>query len=132
MNAPTKNDANAAWVQQMRQMQQMQRRRKRCAQDGDIMMDPSDPQFVAPIGGVSGRRRSPRTTCPVSHADLPDDLVTHTDANDFLDDTPRSSAPRAVSTAEPAPHAIRTGVDAVNFLGTIAEDLKDPMASSHQ
>ena len=128
MAAPTKNNANAAWRQHL-QMQQMQRRRKRCAH---TMIDRGDPQYVASVGGVSGRRRSPRTTCPVSHADLPDDLVTHTDANDFLDDTPRSSAPRAVSTAEPAPHAIRTGVDAVNFLGTIAEDLKDPMASSHQ
>ena len=124
----TKNKANDAWMQQVQQ-QQARRGHKRRAH---TMIARGDPQYVASVGGVSGRRTSPRPNAPKAYADLPDDLVRHTDANDFLDNKPRSSAPRAVSTAAPAPPAIRTGVDAVNFLGTIPEVVENPMAFSHQ
>ena len=125
MAAPTKSDSNAAWTQQMQQAQPC---RKRRAQDGDIMMDRGDPQFFAAIGGVSGGRKSPRTTGRISYTDAPD-VEIH---EDRLGYEPPSSAPPAISTAAPAPPAIHTGVDAINFLASIAEDLKDPMAPSDQ
>lgn len=110
-----KNDSNAAWMQQM---QMQQRGRKRRARDGDIMMDRGDPHFFAPIGGVSGGRKSPRTTGRISYADVPAVEI----PEDRLGYEPPSSAPTA----------ILTGVDAVRVLATIAEVLEDPMAPSRQ
>ena len=113
----SKNDSNAAWTQQMQQAQQAQPCRKRRAQDGDIMMDRGDPHFFAPIGGVSGGRKSPRTTGRISYTDVPAVEI----PEDRLGYEPPSSAPD-----------ILTGVDAVRVLATIAEVLEDPMAPSHQ
>ena len=122
MAAVTKSEANDAWTQQMQQAQQAQPCRKRRAQDGDIMMDRGDPQFFGPTSAVSSRRKSQRTTCPVSYADLPDQLVNAALPGDRLDDKPVSSALPAIHTA----------ADAVNILATIAEVVEDPMAHTHQ
>jgi hypothetical protein len=125
MTAPTKNESNAAWMQQM---QQMQRGSKRRAQDGDIMIGRADHAYVAPIRGVPSGRKSPRTTKGrISYADVPAVEI----PEDRFGYEPPSSAP-AISTAAPAPPAIRTGVDAVNFLATIPEVVEDPTAFSHQ
>ena len=118
-----KDDSNAAWVQQM---QQAQRGRKRRAQDGDTMMRSTDPQFFAPIDGISSGRKSPRTTARISYADVP--AVEIEIPEDRLGYEPPSSAP----TTAPSPRAIDTGVDAVSALATIAELFKDPVPSSHQ
>ena len=115
MEAPTKNDSNAAWMQRV---QQARRGRKRRAQDGDIMIDRGDRAFFAPIGGVPSGRKSPRTTKGrISYADVPAVEI----PEDRLGYEPPSSAP-----------AISTAADAVGVLATIAEVLEDPMASSHQ
>ena len=127
MEAPTKNKANDAWMQQV-QKQQARRGHKRRAH---TMIARGDPQFFAPIGGVTSGRKSPRTTCPVSYTDVPDHLVYATLPGDCLDDKPLASAPPATSTAAPAPPAISTAADAVGVLATIAGALEDPMASSH-
>ena len=120
----SKNDSNAAWTQQMQQAQQAQPCRKRRARDGDIMMDRGDPQFFAPIGGVSGGRKSPRTTGRISYTDVP--------AVEIPEDRLGYERPSSAPTTAPAPPAILTGVDAVRVLATIAEVLEDPMAPSRQ